>query len=383
MCPSGGTPRVRRCPTCGLALQPLTHAGVTVDVCLECRGIWLCAERLRDVIGASASGIVSPLAARQARTTRRQCPAGHGALQAASAGSGVEVDSCPECLGVWFDGGEVARVRQVVRAAGPSGTARDDALDARADELEREVEDQHAVLKQEHVETPTGTWLFQWLSDLPQEVYSPVGSRPLVTYGLIAACVVVFVLQVWSAIQWTTAGMLIDRWGLIPATFFQGTAPWTLVTSMFMHGDPYHLAGNAYFLWVFGDNVEDRVGRGRYLALYLLGGVAGAAAHIASDPRSTIPVVGASGAISALAGAYVYLFPDRRFYLMIFDFWLARVRAVWVLGVWVVLQVVFALLDVAGVAWWAHIGGFVFGVGAAVIYRIRLAARIATLEHTS
>ena len=270
-------------------------------------------------------------------------------------------------------------MRRVVRATRPSADARDDALDERAAELEHEVQYQHAILTQESVEASEGAWLFQFLTDLPREVYSPVGGRPWATYGFIAACVVVFVLQLISAVQWTTAGMLIDQWGLVPSVLLRGVAPWTLITSMFMHGDPYHLAGNMYFLWVFGDNVEDRLGRGWYLALYLLGGMAAAGAHIVSDPRSTIPVVGASGAISAVMGAYVFLFPDRRLFVMIF-YSLRRIRAIWYVGFWFVLQLVLAAAGAEGVAWWAHIGGFAFGAATAALYRHRLATRIEALE---
>ena len=107
------------------------------------------------------------------------------------------------------------------------------------------------------------------------------------------------------------------------------------------------------------------------------------AVQIASDPRATDPMAGASGAISAVAGAYVYLFPDRRFYLMIFDALLQRIRAIWLLGIWIAFQLVMAVLRVSGVAWWAHIGGFAFGVGAAALYRRWVALRIAALEQAS
>jgi len=242
--PPAGAQRVLRCPVCGLSLQPFTHAGVTVDACLECGGIWLDAKRIEHVLGAPAGSVVPRRAASDTGPqTRRPCPGGHGVLRAMSPGAGVEVDRCPECMGMWFEGGEVARVARIVRAA-RRGPGASDVLERRAHELQHEVDYQHAVLKQEYVEAPEGSWLFQWLTDLPQEVYSPVSERPLATYGLIAACVLVFALQLMSAIQWTTAGMLIDRWGLVPSVLLRGVAPWTLITSMFMHGDPYHLAGN-------------------------------------------------------------------------------------------------------------------------------------------
>jgi hypothetical protein len=148
---------------------------------------------------------------------------------------------------------------------------------------------------------------------------------------------------------------------------------------MFLHGGAVHLLGNMYFLWVFGDNVEDRLGIGEYLALYLAGGVAADLVQIAVNPGSTIPTVGASGAISAIMGAYVYLFPARRMYAMFF-YRLYRVP-VWIyLGIYMLFQFISALGalggDGGGVAWWAHIGGFAFGAAAAALHRAVVRRRI-------
>ncbi len=124
--------------------------------------------------------------------------------------------------------------------------------------------------------------------------------------------------------------------------------------------------------------MEDRLDVSEYLGLYLLGGVVASLAHIASDPASGIPLVGASGAISAVMGAYVYLFPDRRIYMMIF-FALKRIRAIWYLGIWLVFQILWAASGVGGVAWWAHIGGFIIGAGMASLHRAVIRRRLATL----
>ena len=143
----------------------------------------------------------------------------------------------------------------------------------------------------------------------------------------------------------------------------------TILTSMFVHGGLFHLAGNMLYLWIFGDNVEDRLGRVRYLLFYLLSGVGAAAAQILSDPHSKIPMVGASGAISGVLGAYLLLYPHARVVTLVFFGWLVRVieiRALIVLGFWIVVQLVSGLLtwgaQVGGVAWFAHVGGFVAGL---------------------
>jgi membrane associated rhomboid family serine protease len=149
----------------------------------------------------------------------------------------------------------------------------------------------------------------------------------------------------------------------------------TLLSSMFMHGDWLHIAGNMLFLWVFGDNVEHRVGHGTYLVFYLAAGLAGALAQVAVSPDSEIPMLGASGAISGVLGAYIVMFPTNRVlvFLLRFAVW---VPAIVVIGLWAALQLINGLgvigLEEAGggVAYMAHIGGFAAGLVAGVAFRI-------------
>jgi membrane associated rhomboid family serine protease len=152
----------------------------------------------------------------------------------------------------------------------------------------------------------------------------------------------------------------------------------TLVSSMFLHGSWFHLIGNMWFLWVFGNNVEDSMGRARFVAFYLLCGVAAAGAQILVDPKSPIPMVGASGAIGGVMGAYVVLYPRVRVVILaILGFFITtfRVPAFLMLGYWFLLQVIGGLPQLggssAGVAFWAHIGGFLAGVIAVWIFRDR------------
>lgn len=144
-----------------------------------------------------------------------------------------------------------------------------------------------------------------------------------------------------------------------------------LVTSMFLHGSLLHLGGNMLYLWVFGNNIEDTKGKVTYLVFYLASGVVGTLAHIALQPSSTIPLVGASGAIAGVMGAYLVLFPRVPIRsLIIFYFILFRdVEARWLLGIWFVSQ--FFISPNSGVAWAAHVGGFLFGVLAGFIWRAR------------
>jgi membrane associated rhomboid family serine protease len=143
----------------------------------------------------------------------------------------------------------------------------------------------------------------------------------------------------------------------------------SLLTSMFLHGSWLHLGGNMLFLWIFGNNIEDHLGKVRYLGFYLLGGIAASAAHIALNIDSTVPVVGASGAIAAVMGAYLVWFPNAlvRTAVIFFLITVVDVRAKWLLGFWFVMQ--FFTSPNSGVAWAAHVGGFVFGVLVALAVR--------------
>jgi rhomboid family protein len=180
----------------------------------------------------------------------------------------------------------------------------------------------------------------------------------------------------------------ITRWGVVPAelveTFRSGAVASaetvTLVTSQFLHGSLVHIAGNMLFLWIFGNNIEDRFGRLRFLAFYLVGGIVAGLTQVAIDPTSTVPTIGASGAIAAVLGAYLVLFPRARVttaIFLIFFYQLIDIPAVFVLGFWFVLQLFDGLgslgamgaATTGGVAFFAHIGGFVFGAAIALVYR--------------
>jgi membrane associated rhomboid family serine protease len=161
-------------------------------------------------------------------------------------------------------------------------------------------------------------------------------------------------------------------------------APWlvTIFSSMFMHGSLLHLAGNMLFLWIFGNNIEDSMGRGRFVAFYLLGGLAAVLAQVLADPSATIPTVGASGAIAAVLGGYALLYPRARvvtLILIVIFFTVIELPALLVLGLWILLQLFLGANDLTspagtegGVAYFAHIGGFVFGLVAIRLFANRI-----------
>ena len=159
-------------------------------------------------------------------------------------------------------------------------------------------------------------------------------------------------------------------------------APWwvTIFTSMFLHGSFLHLGGNMLFLWIFGNNIEDSMGRGRFVAFYLLGGVAALAGQVLVDPDAAIPTVGASGAIAAVLGGYALLYPRARVITVIFIiifFTVVELPALLVLGFWFLIQLAYGINDIAqpvggqtggGVAYFAHLGGFLFGLAAIKLF---------------
>ncbi len=213
---------------------------------------------------------------------------------------------------------------------------------------------------------------------------NPTELTPWVTLAIIAACVVVWLQVQGGGFSDQALVASICRYGAIPAEVSGRTggllrAPlggglsctlggltWqALFTSMFLHGSWMHLVGNLWFLWIFGNNVEDSMGHLRYLAFYLLTGLIAAGSHVLSGPGSTVPVVGASGAISGVMGAYLVLYPRAKVYTLFIIIILIRVVALpaWVLlGYWFLLQALGASAGAGGVAFWAHVGGFVAGV---------------------
>jgi membrane associated rhomboid family serine protease len=208
---------------------------------------------------------------------------------------------------------------------------------------------------------------------IPLRDDNPTRSTPVVNVGLIAICVIVFLWEV--TLPGREAEQAVHLLGFIPAVFF-GRAdlahPWiapelSIVTSMFMHGGWMHLIGNMLYLWIFGDNVEDRVGHARYVLFYLVCGFVAALTQGLGDMSSTVPMIGASGAISGVLGAYIVLYPRANVLVavpLLIVFYTLRVPAWLVLGMWFVGQLLASLSAAqgGGVAFGAHVGGFVAGV---------------------
>lgn len=212
---------------------------------------------------------------------------------------------------------------------------------------------------------------------IPLRDENPTHSTPVVTYLLIAVNIIVFLFQMMLG---PSNEAFIYQFALIPAEVTNMVSLgsiFDIFTSMFMHAGLAHIGGNMLYLWIFGDNVEDRLGRFNFLFFYVVGGVVASIAHIYTNPGSQIPTVGASGAIAAVLGAYLVLYPSQKVLTLIpLGFWLrlTMLPASIVLGLWFVLQffqgvVSLGMPDVGGIAFWAHIGGFVSGVAIGWLFR--------------
>jgi membrane associated rhomboid family serine protease len=216
---------------------------------------------------------------------------------------------------------------------------------------------------------------------IPLHDDNPTERTPLVTILFIVICVIVFFYQ--ASLPGKPGEIFVFKYGAIPSIVFgldslpeevpAIPAGLTLLTSMFLHGGWMHLLGNMLYLWIFGNNIEDAMGHAKFVVFYLLCGILAALSHALIDPSSQIPMVGASGAISAVLGAYLLLFPHAHVLVLLPGIGMTRVAAGIVLGMWFVTQLVSGGMSVGatggGVAFFAHIGGFVAGMALIGVFK--------------
>jgi membrane associated rhomboid family serine protease len=249
------------------------------------------------------------------------------------------MERCTVCYGIWLQKGALERLQTI-----------------------RDGENALAAIEQPRTQN---NWLFQFFSGLPVEFNMRPRRAPVVTSLLVLACVLVFVFQFMAAMlgpPTAVEGPALGPFALVAADFPGGRWWLGLFSHQFLHGGLLHLIGNMYLLYVLGDNVEDMLGWWRYLLFYLGCGAVGGLAQTLADTGSTVPMVGASGAIAGLAAAYTLLFRRARITLMVW-FWQWKISVLWYWGLWVAFNVVGAGLGIFGVGWFAHLGGFAFGLG--------------------
>jgi len=195
---------------------------------------------------------------------------------------------------------------------------------------------------------------------------------PVITASIILVNVLVFLLEL------TRGDAFVMEWSAIPAQIVSGYHWLTILTAMFMHGSWSHIIGNMIFLWAFGPEIEDAMGRGRYLVFYVVGGLVAMLAQIAADPHSTVPNLGASGAIAAVMGAFLITYPRDQIRSVLFIFVFARITFIpssLLIGFWFLTQLIHAgavaQVQTGGVAYLAHVGGFIFGAATARLFESR------------
>jgi membrane associated rhomboid family serine protease/Zn-finger nucleic acid-binding protein len=327
------------CPRCTFPIEPVMSRGVEIEHCRRCQGTFFDAGEAPGQLGEGArfDSWRELWAAHEAEPSELRCPKDASPMLAHSVAMGeasVSIDVCPRCRGMWLDRDEGRQLQPLVEG-GLRG---------------------HGI----------GGYLFQFFTQLPLEVWNPVRRRAHLMQGLLVVLALCFALELLE-----DAPIKAYRaWMLVPAEVLGGHHAWTLLTHGFLHGGWMHLLGNLYFLWIFGDNVEDHLGKRQFAILYASALFAGGLAHLLANPQSHAPMLGASGAISGLMGAYLVLFPRVQLWVMLLV-WRVRMRVFWYFGAWVALQIVMQSLGARGTAWMAHVGGFAVGALTALLLRPR------------
>lgn len=397
-----------KCPKCPGELLPFTYRGIEFNCCSFCYGIWFDKGELAKFNRFDSDFPLKDgdtLPGKSAKVYCPRCPWDSSipffrrkpSLKQIWYAPGVdlELDYCVNCGGIWLDEDEIAKVQKVLKREDKlqrkgliakvqkvlkrEGKLRRKGLVELKKVAERERALEARIAQREVEDTVSwGEWFFLFLTKLPREVYHPVHRFPKVTVALIVTNMLVFLLvnMAWDGSN-TQAFFL--TYGFVPDKFRQLQHLWGVLTSLFLHGGPAHLLGNMYFLYTFGDNVEEYLGSLRFSIFYFLCGVIAVMFHFAANIHSTTPLVGASGAISGILGAYMLLFSHRKLYVLIF-YRSIKLRALWYLGLWIAFQVLAASVTLqggAGVAHLAHIGGFLAGVVSIAGYRLWRRTKVA------
>ena len=366
-----------KCPVCGSELLQKRFGDIHVDFCGSCKGVWVATDKLddliielletRDIPDAPLDIEKDVVRVADLDEGARMCPVCGREMRKFNYAydSNIILDKCEECGGVWADDGEIMRLA-VFRKGNPI-------LDRLADAIAENSRERVSVRLDSASQRGGGWYAFAPKFILPMGDDLESSSFPFVTAAIALLNVVVFVWQ-WFFLGGDTAQAFFKRFGLVPANAFAG---WehlpSFLTSMFIHVGLFHLFGNMLFLFIFADNIEDKLGHAKFLGLYLLFGLAADFTHILSHPDSLIPTIGASGAISGIMGAYFVIFPAAKIKTYVYGK-IMDIPAWFFLGTWFTMQIIFSQLAKSnplggGVAWTAHLGGFVAGVAIALFFR--------------
>lgn len=342
-------PGKKSCPHCRThRLDVHDFQGEEVDSCARCGGLWfekgdldrLIAERCERTDSADyVANLGAPL-----KPSKRRCPDCRKFLQKFHLlpDYHLDIEVCRSCDGAWV---EQATVSRVVKSAAIK-----------------------TALNDINGKTSWKTWVFQMLTRVPVEYNVKPRRTPWVTWGLILVNTLIFLSY---GLDYQTTNWVIRHFAIAPADIQAGEQWWTFITATFLHGGFLHLLGNMYFLWLTGDNLEDALGHWRFLGLYIVCGILAGAVSVLANLGSGIPSVGASGAIAGLFGMYLFWFPRARLTFMV-AVWQVKMAVAWYFAIWLGLNFLGMLAGEQGVDYWAHIGGFVVGLGIGFVMRDRV-----------
>lgn len=313
--------------------KPIPDDIVVIDTCPVCFGAWFDRGEF-DLFGSG--GAEEGRLTDGGKEARRICPRGCGRMREHTLPDVLRtpIDRCPQCEGIWLDGEERRKIARSTTSEGQQDT--------------RERLMRRGVI-----------WAAQIITQLPVEVDNPARGRPWFVLGFLTLLALIYVAEV--------QGFLFYRdWAVVSGKLVRetGDSVHTLLTHQFLHGSWFHVLFNAYFLYTFGDNIEHLFGRLRFVLLFVGAGVAGAALHVALSYATATPVVGASGSIAGVMAAYLWSFPHAKlFQTLPFVFIQVKIPAWVYLVFWVLFQIVMGFFSTAvQFAWFAHLGGFLFGL---------------------
>jgi len=354
------------CPACGQQLIKHNYCDIQLDYCPGCGGLWFDDGEMESTVAslirndqvedADIELHKAITKSRQIDEPLRNCPKCRVELTKFNYAydSNVILDRCPSCKGVWADGNEINLVASCVK-----GNPKLDKMGAALADFHEEKKIVHDMAKQKGAAFSRTRAYPGPIFPIPIGIDNKTGKTPYILCGIMLINIVIFLFGL------SVNEGLFHRYGFVPMDLFKLTAAPKMLSSMFIHADIAHLLGNMIFLWLFGVNIENRIGSKRFILLYLLCGVGAIVGHSVIYAGSLNPLGGASGAISGLMGAFYLLFPKTRINSL-FMGRVIKVPAKWYLAGWMVLQLCNGIMSAfpthfSNIAFWGHLSGFLTG----------------------
>lgn len=338
-----------------------------IDHCPNCHGIWFdinefSAFKAKLDIIEKVPQVSDTTEQEKASHEIYECMDCHNVLtpKKYSYSTDVYFHSCDQCYGFWLTNGNYNKLLKLTSFA---KTLREDAKAITEEIKNKDLFNPYPKKKEKAKRVVPWIFIpFIWSIVLPLYDENETKKKPFITTTLITVNIFIFVI--FNILQFMHTKNFFNAFGLLPSEFVAGISLHGLITYNFLHGGLFHLGFNLLFLWIFGDNIEDRINSFKFLLFYLFCGITAGLSQVVVNIDSAIPIVGASGAIAGVMGAYLRLFPKKNIKLLALGH-LYDISAKVFLGFWIITQIVLGLVDLgsttASVAWWAHVGGFIVG----------------------